>query len=66
MNPGLILMQDGALGYSAKEPQVDLDECGIYPILWPAFSPDLNLPEYHTSHDKPRRVSERGLGSCRE
>ena len=42
MNPGLILMQDGAPGHSAKDTQVDLNERGIYPIFWPAFSPDLN------------------------
>jgi hypothetical protein len=45
MNPELILMQDGASGHSAKETQVDLNEHGIYPIFWPAFSPDLNLIE---------------------
>ena|SRR2546423_13183882 len=72
MNPGLILMQDGAPAHSAKETQDDLNERGIYHIFWPAFSPDWNpietvcdrmkdyierhYPEYHTSHDKLRRV----------
>jgi len=42
MNPGLVLMQDGALGYSVGETQIDLQERGITPIFWPAFSPDLN------------------------
>ena len=72
MNPGLILMQDDAPAHSAKETQDDLNERGIYPIFWPVFSPDLNpietvwdrmkgyierhYPEYHTSHDKLRRV----------
>jgi transposase len=62
----------GAPGYSAKETQVDLNERGICPIFYPALSPDLNpikkvwdrmkdcikrhYPEYHTSHDKLRRV----------
>jgi len=56
----------------ARETQDDLNERGIYLIFWPAFSPDLNpietvwdrmkdyierhYPEYHTSHDKLRRV----------
>jgi hypothetical protein len=72
MNPELILMQDGAPGHSAKDTLTDLNERGIYPIFWPAFSPDLNpietvwdrmkdyieshYPEYHSSHDKLRRV----------
>jgi hypothetical protein len=57
---------------TAKETQGDLNERGIYPIFWRAFSPDLNpietvwdrmkdyikrhYPEYHSSHDKLRRV----------
>ena len=80
MNPGLILMQDGAPAHSAKETQEDLNERDIYPIFWPAFPPDLNpietvwdrmkdyierhYPGYHTSHDKLRRM-ERGLRSRR-
>ena len=42
MNPGLILMQDGASTHSAKETQDDLNERGIYPIFLAAFPPDLN------------------------
>ena len=42
MNPGPILMQDSAPAHSAKETQDDLNERGVYPIFWPAFSPDLN------------------------
>jgi transposase len=72
MNPELVIMQDGAPGHFAKDTQVDLNERGIYPIFWPAFSPDLNpietvwdrmkdyikrhYPEYHSSYNKLRRV----------
>src|SRR6266496_3074252 len=42
MNPGLILMQDGAPGYAAGDTRVDLEERGITPMFWPAFLPDLN------------------------
>jgi hypothetical protein len=42
MNPGLVLMQDGAPGHSAGETQTDLRERDITPVFWPAFSPDLN------------------------
>jgi transposase len=42
MNPGLILMQGGGPGHSARDTEIDLDERGIYPIFWPAFPPDLN------------------------
>jgi ketohexokinase/beta-glucosidase len=72
MNPGLILVQDGAPGHSAKDTKDDLNERGIYAIFWPAFSPDLNPietvwdrmkdyiemhhPDYHSSYDKLRRV----------
>ena len=45
MNPGLILVQDDALGLSTKETKVDLNERSTYLIIWPAFSPDLNLIE---------------------
>jgi transposase len=72
MNPELIPKQDGAPGHYAKETHVDLNERGIYPIFWPAFSPDLNLIEtvwdqmkdyieryyleYHSSYNKLRRI----------
>jgi ketohexokinase/beta-glucosidase len=41
-NSWVQLMQDGAPGYSGKETIKELHERGIYPISWPAFSPDLN------------------------
>jgi transposase len=42
LNPTLKFMQDGAPGHSAAYTQQQLEERGIYPIFWPAFSPDLN------------------------
>jgi hypothetical protein len=66
----LLLMQDGAPGHKAAETKEDLRERGIYPIFWPAYSPDLNpietvwnrmkdwimkkYPDYHTSYDRLR------------
>ena len=41
-NSGLQLMQDGAPGHSAGDTLRELSERGIYPIFWPAYSPDLN------------------------
>jgi transposase len=57
-------MQNGAPGHAAAETKEDLRERGIYPIFWPAYSPDLNpietvwnrmkdwimkkYPDYHT------------------
>lgn len=41
-NPGIQLMQDSAPGHSAGSTLQELHERGIYPIFWPAFSPDLN------------------------
>ena len=35
-------MQDGAPGHRGQYTATELHECGIYPIFWPAFSPDLN------------------------
>jgi transposase len=35
-------MQDGAPGHASKDTLRELQEHGIYPIPWPAFSPDLN------------------------
>jgi transposase len=62
--------QDGAPGHKAAETKEDLRERGIYPIFWPAYSPDLNLIEtvwnrmkdwimkkyldYHTSYNRLR------------
>lgn len=40
--PSLRFMQDGAPGHAAAYTQEELHERGIYPIFWPAFSPDLN------------------------
>lgn len=42
LNPHLQFMQDGAPGYSAAYTIEELNERGIYPIFWPAYSPDLN------------------------
>ena len=42
MNPDLQLMQDWAPGHLAGDTLQDLAERGIYPIFWPAYSPDLN------------------------
>lgn len=42
MNPELQLMQDGAPGHAAGDTIQELAERGIYPIFWPAYSPDLN------------------------
>lgn len=42
MNPGLQLMQDGALGHLDSDIQQDLRERGVKIIFQPAFSPDLN------------------------
>ena len=35
-------MQDGAPGHASQNTIHELAERGIYPISWPAFSPDLN------------------------
>jgi ketohexokinase/beta-glucosidase len=40
--PGLHFMQDGAPGHSAAYTIDELHQRGIYPIFWPAYSPDLN------------------------
>ncbi len=40
--PSLVLMQDNAPGHSARATLDEMTERGIYPIFWPAFSPDLN------------------------
>jgi transposase len=42
LNPSLVFMQDGGPGHSAAYTQAELEERGIHPIFWPAFSPDLN------------------------
>jgi transposase len=63
-------MQDGAPGHAAAETKEDLHERGIYPIFWPAYSPDLNpmetvwnrmkdwimkkYPDCHTSYNQLR------------
>ena len=41
-NRHLRFMQDNAPGHAAASTHQDLHERGIYPIFWPAFSPDLN------------------------
>ena len=42
MNPHLRFMQDQGPSHSAALTAQELQERGIYPIFWPAFSPDLN------------------------
>jgi hypothetical protein len=42
MNPGLMFMQDNALGHAAASTVEDLRERGIIRVVWPPFSPDLN------------------------
>jgi hypothetical protein len=42
LNPTLVLMQDGAPGHRGADTIQELHERDIYPIFWPAFSPDLN------------------------
>ena len=38
----LVLIQDGALGYTVGETKQELEERRITVIFWPLFSPDLN------------------------
>jgi transposase len=45
MRPGLVSLQDGARGHSAALRLAELEECGIHPIFWPAFSPDIDPVE---------------------
>ena len=40
---GLQFMQDNAPGHAVKKTREEFAERGIPVILWPAFSPDLNL-----------------------
>jgi ketohexokinase/beta-glucosidase len=42
LNPELQVMQDGAPGHAAGVTMAEFAERGIYPIHWPAYSPDLN------------------------
>jgi transposase len=42
MNPGMVLMQDGAPGHSAEYTRQELQDRNITVINWPAYSPDLN------------------------
>jgi transposase len=42
IHPELQLMQDGAPGHAAGSTIQELAERGIFPIFWPAYSPDLN------------------------
>jgi transposase len=51
-------MEDSAPGHAAASTQEELYERGIYPIFWPAYSPDLNPIE--TFLDKMKDY----IGSC--
>ncbi len=42
MNPGMVLMQDGAPGHSAEYTLQELRDRNVTVISWPAYSPDLN------------------------
>ena len=42
MNPNVVLMQDNALGHATKLTIQEFNERSIFPIFWPAFSPNLN------------------------
>ena len=42
LNPGLILMQDGAPGHTGSNTRTELAERGVRSIVWPPYSPDLN------------------------
>lgn len=42
LHPGLIFMQDNAPAHAHKATIEDFSERDIYPMHWPAFSPDLN------------------------
>jgi transposase len=42
MNPGMVLMQDGAPGHSAEYTMQELRDRNITVISWLTYSPDLN------------------------
>ena len=44
-NLSILLMQDGAACHSARNTMEALHQAGVEPIVWPPFSPDLNLTE---------------------
>jgi transposase len=68
--PDLSFQQDNAKGHSSSFAKQVLASIGIYPIFWPAFSPDLNpietiwndmkeyiqvqYPKYHRSYKRLR------------
>jgi ketohexokinase/beta-glucosidase len=67
---GLVLIQDNATGHAAKDTIAIMAQKSLYPIFWPANSPDLNpietlwnkikdyigerYPEIHRSYPKLR------------
>jgi transposase len=42
LQSGLVFMQDNAPAHASKETRAEFEQRGIWPIFWPAFSPDLN------------------------
>ncbi len=57
-------MQDSVPGYTGGDPRTELRERGIIPIVWPAFSPDLNPIEvvwnkmkYYIVNNYPEKLS---------
>jgi transposase len=46
MNPELVFMQDNAPAHKSVYTRQELAERGIQPMIWPPYSPDLNLIEH--------------------
>ena len=75
INPGLLFQQDNAAGHASAYTKLFLVKEGIYPILQPLFSPDLNPietvqdqlkdlieiidPEVYSSYKRLQKVVEK-------